>query len=73
MTPKQSPCTLLAPNRHHLFKVNNLNTGIMGEICSKLALKTQERRFHTLLWCSIVDFEQVTAIWASKHLFKIRK
>ena len=46
----------------YMFKVNNRNTRIRCEICSKLTLKTQERCCH----CSgvfIVNFEQVNAGW----------
>ena len=41
------------PSIIYMFKVNNGNTRTMCEICSKLTIKTTERRhiFHTLFWC----------------------
>ena len=62
----------------YLFKVNNGNTRTMCEICSKLTIKTPERRHRHRFWCLycelwtdithcscvfIVDFEQVNAGW----------
>ena len=44
----------------YLLKANNRNTRSRCEICSKLTLKTPERRH----WCrSIVNFEHVIAGW----------
>ena len=48
----------------YLLKVNNKNTRKRCEICSKLTIKTPERRH----WCRsgafILDFEQVIVSWA---------
>ena len=54
-----------------MFKVNNRNTRTWCEICSKLTMKTPERRqasllltlniFHTFSSVFIVNFEQVNA------------
>ena len=62
-----------------LFKVNNRNTRKRCEICSKLTIKTPERRdvtgvvlvfllltlniFHTFSSVSIVDFKKVNISW----------
>ena len=43
----------------YLLKVNNRNTRTKREICSKLTIKTPERR-HSV---SIVNFEHVTTGW----------
>ena len=43
----------------YLFKVNNRNTKTRYDVCSKLTIKTLERR-HSV---SIVNFEQVNADW----------
>ena len=66
----------LNPFGIYLLKVNNRNTSTRYEICSKLTIKTSERRqwrrcFHCQLWTyftswssvSIVNFEQVNAGW----------
>ena len=59
---------------NYLFKVNNRNTRTRCERCSKLTIKTLERRqwlvfllltlniFHTL-WLCAANFEQVNAGW----------
>ena len=60
MTPKQSPGIFSTSSRYYLFRVNNENTEIMCKICSKLAIKTPERFFHILFWCSY------RWIWASR-------
>ena len=70
----------------YLLNVNNSNIKIMCEICSKLTMKTPERRqwrrsgvfivnlnkFHVLFWCFIVEFRQVNASWVAEHLSKIK-
>ena len=46
------------PVGNYMFKVNNRNTRARCEICSKLTIKTPERRY----WCSgvfIVNFEHI--------------
>ena len=64
------------PANIYLFKVNNRNTKIRCEICSKLTIKTSEQRY----WCcsgvfinfehsfSVVDFEQVIVSWGISYL-----
>ena len=47
--------TGMYPADIHLLKVNNRNTKLRCEICSKLTIKTPERRV------SIVNFEHVNA------------
>ena len=49
----------------YLFKVNNGNTNKSCEICSKLSIKTPERRtnFTPFSSVSIVDVEQVNGSW----------
>ena len=51
---------------NYMFKVNNRNTRKRCEICSKLTIKTPERRqartyFTPCSSASIVNFEQVNA------------
>ena len=69
------------PANIYLFKVINRNARKRCEICSKLTIKTPERRqwrrssifinfehiTHLLLSVSIVDFEQVNASSVSSH------
>ena len=57
----------------YLFEVSDANIGTMCKICSKLEMKTPERRhcrrsdvllltlnsFHKFFWASVFDFEQV--------------
>ena len=43
----------------YLFKVNNGNIGIMSEICSKLTIKTYERRQWRRSGVFIDKFEQI--------------
>ena len=64
-------------NRHYMFKVNNRNTRLRCEICSKLTTKTPERRqwrrsgvftvkFEHTSPCSsvsVVNLMQVNADW----------
>ena len=40
----------IIPVNNFLFKINNRNTRKRCEICSKLKIKTPERR-HTSFWC----------------------
>ena len=54
------------PAGNYMFKVNNRNTRTRCEICSKLIIKTPERRHCLLVPCSsvsIVNFDQVNAGW----------
>ena len=50
----------------HMFKVNNRNTRVSCEICSKLIIKTPERRQWLLSGFFIVNFED---IWHLGRLF----
>ena len=69
------------PFGNYLFKVNSRNTRIRCEICSKLIIKTPERRqwrpsgvfivnfehIYTFFSVSIVTFEQVNAGWIHSY------
>ena len=70
----------------YLFKVNNRNTGTVGEICSKLTVKTPERsqwrrsgvfivnfkQISLIVLVSIVvDFEQVNTGWETRNFYAI--
>ena len=44
----------------YLLKVNNRNTRTRCEICSKLAIKTPERRYWRCSGVSIVNFEHIS-------------
>ena len=45
---------------NYLFKVNNRNTRIRCEICSKLTIKTPERRIWHRSSAFIVNFEHIS-------------
>ena len=50
----------------YMFKVNKRNTRTRCEICSKVIIKTPERRqWRQCSSVSIVNFEQVNAGWVS--------
>ena len=54
-----------------MFKVNNRNTRTRCEICSKLTIKTPERRYFTpYSSVSIVNFGQINAGWEDVNGFK---
>ena len=54
-----------------MFKVNNRNTRTKCEICSKLTIKTPERRYFTpYSSVFIVTFEQINAGWEDVNGFK---
>ena len=54
-----------------MFKVNNRNTRTRSEICSKLTIKTPERRYFTpYSSVFIVNFEQINAGWEDVNGFK---
>ena len=71
-----------SPANIYLFKINIGNTRIMYEICSKLAIKTPERRqwrrsgvfminfeqVSLFFGVSIIDFEQINACWDTTFL-----
>ena len=48
------------PAGSYMFKVNNSNTRTRCEICSKLAIKTPERRQWRRLGIFIVNFEHIS-------------
>ena len=50
------------PTEIYLFQVNNANTKTMCEICSKLAIKTPERRHWRRSGAFIVNYEQISHI-----------
>ena len=70
------------PAGNYTFKVNNRNTRTRCEICSKLTIKTPERRRRSGVFIvnfehislrssvSIVNFEQVNAGWVSYGYFQ---
>ena len=53
------------PANIYLFKFNNRNTGKRYELCSKLTIKTPERRHRRGSIVFIVNFEHVS------HLFSV--
>ena len=55
----------------YLLKVNNRNTRTRREICSKLTIKTPERRHWRRSGVFIVNFEQVIAGWVKLFNMKI--
>ena len=68
------------PAGNYMFKVNNRNTRTRRKICSKLTIKTPERRLYCWLWTcstpcssvSFVNFEKVNAGWGGTTLLKTR-
>ena len=48
------------PVSNYMFKVNNRNTRLMYEICSKLTIKTPERRQRRYFGVFIVNFEHIS-------------
>ena len=48
------------PVGNYMFKVNNRNTRTKCEICSKLTIKTRERRCWRRSGVSIVNFEHIS-------------
>ena len=53
------------PANIYLFKVNNRNTGKRCEICSKLTIKTPERRHWRRSCVFIVNFEHIFTPFSS--------
>ena len=79
--------TSISPAGIYLIKVNNRNTRARCEVCSKLIIKTPERRqwrhsgvfivnfehiSHLVLVFSIGNFEYVIAGWAISNLLKFQ-
>ena len=52
--------TVFKPPGNYLFKANNINTRARCEICSKLAIKTPERRQLRRSGVFIVNFEHIS-------------
>ena len=50
------------PTGSYIFKVNNRNTRIRCEICSKLTTKTPERRQWSHSGVIIINFERVSNV-----------
>ena len=51
------------PAGNYIFKLNNKNTRTRCKICSKLTIKTPERRYWRRSGIFIVNFEQVNVGW----------
>ena len=51
---------LMIPAGKYMFKVNNRNTRIKREICSKLTIMSPERRYWRRYGVFIVNFEHVS-------------
>ena len=62
VTPLQSSIQTSYPASNYLFKVNNRNTRTRCEICSKLTIKTPERRQWGLSGVFIVSFEHISEV-----------
>ena len=60
------------PANLHLFKANNSNTRERCEICSKLAIKTLQRRQHQS-GAFIVNFEYISHLFLALLLLALNK
>ena len=60
-------------SRHLLVQSQNRNTGKMCEICSKLTIKTPERRHWRRSGVFIVNFEQISNIVVVSLLLTLNK
>ena len=60
-------------SRHLLVQSQNRNTGKMCEICSKLTIKTPERRHWRRSCVFIVNFEQISNIVVVSLLLTLNK
>ena len=60
------------PGYVYLFKVNNRNTGKRGEICTKLTVKTPERR-QRRSDVFIVNFEHISHLFLVFLLFNLNQ
>ena len=56
-----------------LYKVNNRNNRLRYEICSKLKIKTPERRQRYLSGVFIVNFEHISHIFLMFLLLALKK
>ena len=61
------------PANIYLFKVNNRNTRKTCEMCSKLTMKTPERRRWRLSGVFIVNFEHISPLFLEFLLMTLRK
>ena len=52
-----------------MLKVNNRNTKIRCEICSKLTIKTRERRYWRRSGVFIVNFEHISYLNIFEHIW----
>ena len=66
----------LKPALNYMFKFNNRNTRTRCEICSKLTMKTRERRnalhFTPCSSVTIVNFDQVSVGWKAVPVLSVR-
>ena len=60
MCKNQCMINSMTPAGNYMFKVNNRNTRTRCEICSKLTIKTPERRYWRRSDVFIVNFEHIT-------------
>ena len=61
------------PANIYLFKVNNRTTKKWGEICSKLTIKTPERRPWRCSGVFIVNFEHISQLFQAVLLLTLNK
>ena len=62
MGEPHTPIYIINPAGNYMFKVNNRNTRTRCEICSKLTIKTPERRNYMLkIYTFIMNFNNVTS------------
>ena len=69
---KNQPTTAI-PAGIHLLKVNNKNTRTRCEICSKLTIKTPERRQWRRSGVFIVNFEHISHLALVFLLLTLKK
>ena len=61
------------PADSYFFKVNNWNTKIICEICSKITVKMRERRQWSRSGVFIVNFEHISHIALVFSLLNLKK
>ena len=66
-------CYSRFPAGNYMFKINNRNTKTRSEICSKLTMKTPERRHWGRSGTFIVNFEHISGIFLVFLLLILRK
>ena len=76
----------IGPAKNSMFKVNNMNTKKLNQICSKSIIKMPERRHDVVLAFSLltlnifqtftnvlnVDFEQVFVCWVGIRISRLQ-